>query len=483
MVRVRFAPSPTGDLHVGGLRTALYNFLFARKADGRFILRIEDTDRRRHVPGAVTAILETLRKCELNPDEGPEIGGDFGPYIQSQRLHLYREAADRLLSEGHAYPCFCSSGDLEMVRADKPSPGETAGYDRKCRKLDPAEAAERMKSESHVLRLKVPLEGEIQHDDLVWGRIRFPFADVDDQILMKSDGYPTYHLANVVDDGLMKITHVIRGEEWLPSIPKHLLLYRYLEMEPPQFAHLPLILNEKRQKLSKREGAGSVANWLDKGILPQALVNYVALLGWHPADGREIFDLEELIQAFSLDRVGKAGAVFDPEKLEWTSSEHMKRIDSGELAELAAPFLRETEFSKLRVDVLQNLLDCVRSRLHRLDELPETLAPYSSKQPVPDEEAQFWLSSDSARKLLPLVLKVWKKEIELNADSLLDCVRTVGKESGIKGKDLWMPIRAALTGRTSGPELKTIAAHLGAQEMISRLEKIARDVIENSGER
>lgn len=476
MVRVRFAPSPTGDLHVGGLRTALYNFLFARKMGGRFILRIEDTDRRRHVPEAVSAILDTLAKCGLKPDEGPEIGGESGPYVQSQRLDFYRDAADRLLAEGHAYPCFCTSAAPDSLKANRQALGELAGYDRACRHLDPEEARERMNKESHVLRLKVPLEGEIRHVDLIWGEVVFPLRDVDDQILMKSDGYPTYHLASVVDDHLMKISHVIRGEEWLPSIPKHLLLYRCLDVKPPEFAHLPLILNQDRQKLSKRGGAGSVAGWLRRGIPPQALINYVALLGWHPADNREIFDMSDLVKEFSLERVGRAGATFDPEKLEWVSGEHVKRMDVKDLTDQALPFLRGTEFQALPTNVLQTLLSSIRERFRRLDEIPETLAPFSSRPPDLNEEARSWLRTDFARKVLPLILQDWKRQGNPDVETLLAIVRCVGKENDVKGKDLWMPIRAALTGRTAGPELKAIMDYLGMREVIQRLERTVAEL-------
>jgi glutamyl-tRNA synthetase len=468
-IRLRFAPSPTGDLHVGGLRTALYNVLFARKAGGRFILRIEDTDRERNVPGAVEDIIHILKVCGLEPDEGPHVGGDFVPYIQSERLEFYARFSQDLLEAGHAYPCFCTEERLKMLRDEPRTRGVVPGYDRLCRNLNPQQAWAKMQTERHVLRLKVPLEGEIVHHDLVWGDLSFPFADIDDQVLVKSDGFPTYHLANVVDDHLMEITHVIRGEEWLSSVPKHLLLYRFFEWNPPQFAHLPLILNEKRQKLSKREGAGSVMAWLERGILPSALVNYVALLGWHPSDEREFFTLPDLVQAFDLSRVGRAGAVFDPAKLEWLSAEHLKTLSLSELGLRSLPFLKGTEFENLPEDELAPLLDSIRQKLHRLDELPDQLAAFSQTRPDPDEEARTWLSSEAAAKALPQVLKAWQAMPQGDAEALLGAVRDVGKTAGIKGKDLWMPLRAALTGRTAGPELKVVIAHLGMEEAINRL--------------
>jgi glutamyl-tRNA synthetase len=467
--RVRFAPSPTGDLHVGGLRTALYNVLFARKTGGRFILRIEDTDRERNVPGAVETIVRILEICGLDPDEGPHLGGDYAPYIQSERLEHYRRFAQQLLESGHAYPCFCTEEQLKIMREEQRSRGFVQGSDHLCRGLNDEQARERMLSERHVLRLSVPLDGDIVHNDLIWGDLTFPLTDIDDQVLVKSDGFPTYHLANVVDDHLMRISHVIRGEEWLPSVPKHLLLYRFLGWEPPQFAHLPLILNEKRQKLSKREGTGSVMAWLERGILPQALVNYVTLLGWHASDDRDFFAFADLVEAFDLTRVGKAGAVFDPVKLEWLSGEHIKSLTPEELAFHARPFLKGMEFEALLPERLQAPLEAVRQGLHRLDELPAKLLVFAHERPVPDEEARAWLASEAAAKALPPVLEAWRKMPQADAEALLGAVRDVGKATGIKGKDLWMPLRAALTGRVGGPELKVVLAHLGAEEVMNRL--------------
>ncbi len=472
MTRVRFAPSPTGDLHVGGLRTALYNVLFARKTGGKFILRIEDTDQERNVPEAVGDILQILHLCGLDPDEGPEFGGPHAPYVQSWRLQHYRRFAESLLEAGHAYPCFCSEERLKALREEQRARGQVPGYDRYCRSLNRAEAQRRMNAEPYVLRLTVPETGDIVHHDRVWGTLTFPLADVDDQVLVKSNGYPTYHLANVVDDHLMEITHVIRGEEWLPSVPKHLLLYHFLEIDPPEFAHLPLILNEEHRKLSKREGTGSVMAWLQRGILPPALINYVALLGWHPQDEREFFAFEELVHAFDLDRVGRSGGIFDPVKLEWLSGEHIKALTWEELEKLSRPFLQNTEFGVMHREELQPLIEAIRAGLHRLDEMPERLTPFSRQPQSPDGDAQHWLQSESAGKTLPLILQRWREITSAETEALLNAVREIGKQTGVKGKDLWMPLRAALTGTTAGPELKVIIAHLGAQEVIARLGRL-----------
>jgi len=304
-VRVRFAPSPTGFLHIGSLRTALYNYLFACKHGGEFILRIEDTDQARSVPGGVENIISTLRWCEISYDEGPVLDtavgeiGDYGPYVQSARLEIYKKYAQQLLEKGSAYVCTCSSERLEQVRQEQIARKEAPKYDQHCRK---AGVRDQALGVSSVIRLKIPESGTTTYDDIIHGKMEFKNALIDDQVLMKSDGYPTYHLANVVDDHLMKITHVIRGEEWLSSTPKHILLYRAFGWEPPEFAHLPLLLNTHRQKLSKRQGHVSVEEYIQEGYLPEAVLNFVALLGWNPGDEREIFSLEQLIEEFSLER-------------------------------------------------------------------------------------------------------------------------------------------------------------------------------------
>ncbi|HHE54163.1 MAG TPA: glutamate--tRNA ligase, partial [Caldithrix abyssi] len=340
-VRVRFAPSPTGYVHVGSLRTALYNYLFARHNKGQFVLRIEDTDRNRYVPGAVENLLETLQWAGLDYDEGPEKGGPYGPYFQSERMEIYSQHVQILLEKDAAYPCFCSEERLSAMREEQAQKNLPIMYDGHCRNIPKEQALERMKNETHVIRLKVPRNGTTIVEDLIRGTVSFENNVIDDQILLKSDGYPTYHLANVVDDHLMKISHVIRGEEWLPSTPKHILLYQAFGWELPQFAHLPLLLNPDRTKLSKRQGDVAVEDYRAKGFLPQALVNFVALLGWNKGDDQEIFSLEELIEYFSLERVNKAGAVFDLKKLEWMNGHYIRNIDEQEYLKIGGEWLKK----------------------------------------------------------------------------------------------------------------------------------------------
>ncbi|MGB9591246.1 MAG: glutamate--tRNA ligase, partial [Candidatus Kryptoniota bacterium] len=339
-IRVRFAPSPTGYLHVGGLRTALYNFLFARKSNGRFILRIEDTDRSRYVEDAIENLIESLKWAGLNYDEGPDVGGEYGPYVQSKRLDIYKRHTDVLVEKGLAYRCFCTPERLERMRKDLERQKLPVKYDRTCLRLRDEEIKANIASgKSFVIRLKVPDHTKIKFIDLIRGEVEFSSEQIDDQVLLKTDGYPTYHLANVVDDHMMAISHVIRGEEWLSSTPKHVLLYDYFGWERPAFAHLPLLLNPDKSKLSKRQGDVAVEEYRAKGYLKEALINFVALLGWNPGDDREIFTLDELVKEFSLERVNKSGAVFNIEKLDWLNFQHLRRKSEAEILSMFKEYL------------------------------------------------------------------------------------------------------------------------------------------------
>ena len=339
-VRVRFAPSPTGYPHVGNIRTAMFNWLFARHSGGRFIVRIEDTDVTRKVKGAVKAILDSLRWLELDWDEGPEVGGSYGPYIQSERLDMYRSAAERLISQGEAYYCYCSPQRLEELRAEQVKRKQPPGYDRCCRDLSPEERAKKeAEGVTPVVRFKTPLEGQTRFNDLIYGDVVFEHSTIDDFVLLKSDGYPTYHLANVVDDHAMEISHVIRAEEWISSTPRHLLLYRALGFEPPQFIHHPMILGPDRAKLSKRHGAVSVIEYREQGYLPEAMLNFLALIGWSLDDKTEILSRKELIAHFSLERIGKTGAIFNREKLDWMNGVYIRKMSADEFFEAAQPYL------------------------------------------------------------------------------------------------------------------------------------------------
>lgn len=472
-VRVRFAPSPTGYLHVGGLRTALYNYLFAKKNQGKFILRIEDTDQTRYVPGAVENLIRTLNLCGLEYDEGPDKEGPFGPYIQSQRLDLYRKYTMELVEKGFAYPCFCSQERLEAMRARQTERGETPRYDGTCRNLDPQTAKSRMEIEEYVIRMKMPLDGETVFTDLIRGEIRMPNEMSDDQILIKSDGFPTYHLANVVDDHLMQISHVIRGEEWLPSVPKHITLYRMFGWTPPQFAHLPLLLNPDRSKLSKRQGDVAVEDYLKKGFLPQALINFVALLGWNPGNDQEIFTMDELINQFSLERVNKAGAVFDVQKLKWMNGVYIRNLSDEEYISFAQSFLDGEKKGLIDNEKLKLILLSVKNKIEIGSEIPEKTAIFFAETvEIQGQESREILFSESSRKILPLLQEKLSRIEEVNLNNFQALMKEIQKETGLKGKDLWMPVRVALTGTDKGPELPVIIQVFGKEKIVNILNKM-----------
>ncbi len=467
-VIVRFAPSPTGYLHVGGHRTALYNYLFARKHEGRFILRIEDTDQSRYVEGAVENLMKSLRAMGLDWNAGPEKEDEKGPYFQSRRRHIYDKEISRLLDSGKVYRCFCSSERLAKLREKQAAEGKAPGYDGHCRNLDPVEAEKRAQTQPSVIRMKVPEEGSITFHDEIRGDVTVDYERIDDQVLIKSDGYPTYHFANVVDDHTMGITHVIRGEEWLPSLPKHLLLYEYLGWEQPVFAHLPLLLNPDKTKLSKRQGDVAIEDYLAKGYLPQALNNFLALLGWNPGDDREIFSMEELIKEFSLERVNKAGAVFNTSKLDWMNQQYIQTMDDADYLKEARKWIESVPLNE-RGDTA---LLAVKSGLIRFDELPDKLRPFVTGVKFPEEgEGAELMALDSTRTVLKALLdKIKTKPFEKPSD-FFPVMKAVQKETGVKGKKLWMPVRIALTGELHGPELGLIAWYLGRDEMLCRLEK------------
>lgn len=471
-VRVRFAPSPTGYLHVGGLRTALYNYLFAKHHNGKLILRIEDTDQSRKVEGAVENVISTLGWAGIQYDEGIDRPGACGPYVQSERLDLYRRYAEQLIERGKAYYCFCTPERLEEIRKRQMTAKLPTSYDRHCRNL-PREQVEGLlaKGENHVVRMKVPLEGEVSFDDVIRGTVTIGCDVLDDQVLLKSDGFPTYHLAVVVDDHLMQISHVIRGEEWLPSTPKHVLLFRAFGWELPVFAHLPLLLNPDKSKLSKRQGDVAVEEYRMKGYLREALVNFVALLGWNPGDEREIFSLDELVREFSLDRVGKSGAVFNVEKLNWLNFEHLRRKPDTEVLATLREHLATSEFSSTQLDdaYLLKVISAMRDRVSFVRELVEN-SPYFFRPPVEYDPA--------------VVKKRWKPETSELLRRLIDefsRLENPGKEeyeaalhrtaeaAQVGNGQLIHAVRLAVSGMGAGPGLYDILFLLGKEETIRRI--------------
>jgi len=473
-IRTRFAPSPTGFLHVGGLRTALYNYLFARNQKGRFILRIEDTDRSRLVEDAVENLISTLKRMGIEYDEGPDKGGNFGPYIQSQRIGMYREHAEQLVESGDAYYCFCTPERLKEVRAQQERLNQQPKYDGHCRNLSPGEVKEKLNQGlPHVVRLKMPLTGETVFRDLIRGEVQVQNELTDDQVLLKSDGYPTYHLANVIDDHYMQISHVIRGEEWLLSVPKHIRLYQAFGWEIPQMAHLPLLLNPDRSKLSKRQGDVAVEDFLEKGYLPEALNNFVALLGWNPGTDQEFFSLKELTRLFSLERVNKAGAVFDLKKLNWMNGHYIRELPEERLFSFLTPFLQKAGYSVSDREKTRKIILAVYKNISRGEELPEKAAIfYRDTIEISNANARAVLAKSTSRTVVQTFLAKIKPQESLDLNSFSAIMKEIQNETGIKKQDLWMPVRVALTGYTHGPELPIVIEVLGKEKIQNFVEQV-----------
>ena len=483
-VRLRFAPSPTGYLHIGGLRTALYNYLFAKHNNGKFILRIEDTDRTRYVEGAIENLIESLQWAGIKYDEGVFVEedkiiqkGEYGPYIQSERLDIYQKYVDELIEKGYAYYCFCSKERLDKVREEQKIKGLIPKYDGLCRSLSIDEAKKKIDNgEEYVVRLKLPPNEDIKFEDLVRGTITINTEDIDDQVLLKSDGYPTYHMAVVVDDHLMGITHIVRGEEWLPSTPKHVYLYEVFGWEKPVYVHLPTVLNKERKKLSKRHGDVAVEDFRKKGYLPEGLINYLALVGWSPEDNEEILTMEELINKFSFERVSKTGGIFDKDKLDWVNGHHIRNYDLDKLTKLAIPYLKEAhliddKFVEERYDWIKTMVETVKENLSNVSEIVDKVDIFFNNEIQPeDDEALSVLKQEH----VPDLLNAFKEELEnieeVDEEFAKTVMKKIQKGTGIKGKKLFMPTRVALTGNIHGPELISIIFLLGKQNIIDRIE-------------
>jgi glutamyl-tRNA synthetase len=472
-LRVRFAPSPTGFVHIGSLRTALYNFLFAQKNKAEFVLRIEDTDRKRFVEGALESLLKTLDWAGITYDEGP--------IKQSERLDIYKKYADELVKKDHAYYCFCEPERLDEMRKEQQALKKPPIYDRYClRNVSEEEINKNLKNNcKYTIRLKIPENEIVEFDDIVRGKVSFNTNLIDDQVLLKSDGFPTYHLAVVIDDHEMNITHVIRGEEWLPSTPKHILLYKYFGWDVPKYAHLPLLLNADRSKLSKRQGDVAVEDYIKKGYLKEALVNFVALLGWNPGNGetQEIFTTSELIEKFDLGSVHKGGAVFDIKKLDWMNSEWIKKISIDDLYDRSLEFWQQKDFyinapeEKKSDEYLKKVLTIERDRLSKLSEVGESNKFFFSdieyeKELLSWKDASYEDTKKSLEKSLDILTNISDSDWTLqNIEKLL--LETAGDK---RGELLW-PLRASLTGEKKSPSPFEVAWVLGKEETIKRIKK------------
>jgi glutamyl-tRNA synthetase len=468
-VRVRYAPSPTGLPHVGNIRTAFFNWLFARHTGGKFIVRIEDTDVARTVPGALEGILEGLEWLGIDWDEGPQAGGDFGPYFQSQRLDIYKKLADELVERGYAYYCHCSSERLESMRAAQIAAKQPTGYDRCCREkgLGPAPGA--------VIRFKTPMEGKTTFHDLIRGDVTFENALLDDFVLLKSDGYPTYHLANVIDDHLMQISHVLRAEEWLSSTPKHLLLYNAFGYEPAQFAHLPIILGSARSKLSKRHGAVSILEYKEKGYLPEAMMNFLALLGWAFDDKTELFSKEELIQNFSIERISQTSAIFNADKLDWMDGIYIRNLTVDDLTVRLSPFLEKNfppEIKRpLDINYIHQIVPLIRERIVTLKDAA-AYAEFFFLDNLEYDSAKLIGKNMTVEATITAAKAIEEKISSLESfsrDLLEDASRHIADCLGIKTGQLFNFLRVATTGRDAAPPLFETMEVLGRERCLKRI--------------
>lgn len=453
-VRTRLAPSPTGFMHIGTLRTALWDYFLAKKYGGQFIIRIEDTDQERFVEGALESLLATFKKVGITHDEGPmlldngsiEEKGDVGPYIQSHRLATYQKYADQLVAAGHAYVCFCTPERLTEMRAQQTAAKQTPKYDRHCLRLERDDVAKRLAAgEAHVIRMKIP-EGTSEFTDAIRGHISFNNADVDDQVIIKSNGFASYHLAVIVDDHLMGITHVLRGEEWTPSTPKQIILSQMLGWDMPTYAHVPLLLNSDKTKLSKRKGDVSVESYLAKGYLPAALLNFIATLGFNPTADREIYTLDELIAAFDLAKVNRAGAVMNIEKLDWMNHQYLMQLSDDDLVAAVRPFVtHDVEHPAVRRGIVVE-----KPRVQRLDGFEEALKPYAAL-PTYDASILAWKKADAADARMQLtgvqsLLIGLPDEVFGAIMHIEDAVKVYIAENGLQNGNVLWPLRVALSG-------------------------------------
>jgi glutamyl-tRNA synthetase len=480
-VRVRYAPSPTGAPHIGNLRTALFDWLWARHTGGVFILRVEDTDQTREVENGLELIMESLRFLGLNWDEGPDVGGPYGPYRQSERLPIYHEHARRLLASGHAYYCYCSEARLEQMRKEQQARGETTRYDHRCRFLSPEErAAHERAGIPKVVRLAVPLDGKTAFRDFIHGDISIENKSVDDQVLLKSDGFPTYHLAVVVDDHLMRITHILRADEWIPSIPKHVLLYNAFGWEIPAMGHVPIVLGPDKKRLAKRHGATSVLEFRDEGYLPEAMINFLARLGWSYDDKTELFTREQLIEYFTLETIGHTPGIFDHAKLEWMNGEYIRRLSADDLANRLLPFLTRAGL-RTNLATVHQIAPLVRERIKKLGEIValadflfEADLEYNPKLLIGPK-----MNAVLARAALRAAQGTLEKYSTFDAEEKIEAeLRAAAEQLGLKNAQFFGTLRVAVTGKTVSPPLMGSLRILGREKTLRRIAR-ARMLLES----
>ncbi|MBD3271894.1 MAG: glutamate--tRNA ligase [Elusimicrobia bacterium] len=482
-VRVRFAPSPTGFLHIGGARTALFNWLFARHHGGRFILRIEDTDEKRSTPESIQAIIDGLSWLGLDWDEGPDCEyaqtnrehGSYGPYFQMQRLTIYTQWSNTLRESGKAYPCWCKPDDVEKARAQALQEKKKVLFTDPCRTLEPAQVAERLQqNKPYVIRYKVEPGDDPNFDDIIHGRKDFDPSLIEDFIILKSTGGPTYNFAAVVDDNLMGITHVIRGDDHLSNTPRQVLLYRALGMKPPLFAHLPMILGPDGTRLSKRHGATSLKEYRQGGYLAEAMVNYLVLLGWSTTESQQLFKLDEMIHKFSLDRCSKSPAIFDPPKLLWMNGEYVRGLDPSELTKRAIPWLRKSSLltDGTHFDRIREAVSLEQEKIKRLDEIPHMIE-YMLRDSIEfePEAVQKWLHGEDTGSIIAGLKNILDNINAFSAELIEQKVREFCKTRSIKTARVFHPLRVAVSGRTRGPSLFHMISFIGRERITQRLER------------
>jgi glutamyl-tRNA synthetase len=473
--RVRFAPSPTGYLHLGGARTALFNWLYAKKTGGKFLLRIEDTDRSRYNENALDEIFSSLRWLGLQWDEGPEVGGDFGPYSQSERLELYNKYANELLEKGLAYRCFCTEERLTQLREEQEKSGAgVSGYDKKCRDFPKSESDKRAgNGESFVIRLKIPENRTVSFVDKIRGEISFDTKTQDDFVLLKTDGFPTYHLANVIDDRFMKITNVLRGDEWITSTPKHILLYEAFGWNPPEYSHLPVILSEDGSKLSKRKGAASVMDYQKLGVLPDALRNFLALLGWNPGDDREIMTIDEIISAFDLAKVSPKGSVFDTKKLDWMNGEYIRKTSDEMLFEEL-----KDKFPSKNKELVISAINLMKERTNKITEIPELCNFFFNAPENYDEKTLEKVKKDNnTADILKEIAKNLAEISVCNAENCDKILQDIVAKFAVGFGKVGLPARLAITGIGGGPSLHDIIPLIGKDECVARINAFAEKLL------
>ncbi len=473
-IRTRFAPSPTGYMHIGNLRTALYTYLIAKSNNGKFILRIEDTDQERFVEGAIDLIYRTLAETGLKHDEGPDIGGDFGPYIQSERRGMYKEYAEKLVEMGKAYYCFCDKDRLDAMRAKCEAEKTPLKYDRHCLNLSKEEIEQKLNAGlPYVIRQKMPTQGTTSFDDIVFGTISVENNELDDQILLKSDGLPTYNFANVIDDHSMNITHIVRGSEYLSSTPKYNLLYEAFGWDIPTYIHVSPVMRTASKKLSKREGDASYEDFIKKGYLKEAIINYIALLGWSPGGKKEIFSLEELIQNFDVKGINKSPAIFDVKKLNWMNNEYIKNLPLDEFHKMAVPYYNQVIHNP-KIDLLK-LSKLVQARTEKLSDIPETI-DFIDELPEYDPELyvhkKMKTNPENSLEMLKEILPVIDGMNEWTHDSIHDALFALIEKLGVKNGLILWPLRVAISGKpvTPGGGID-LAELLGKDECVKRIQK------------